>query len=63
MENKVVRLIAMLDKNDPGSYRLVVTALTDMAMLGTAPASSRIDRSLPKEEQGFSERKESFIAP
>ena len=42
-EGKVARLLAMVcnDATDPEAYDIALKALTRLAILGTAPASSR----------------------
>jgi hypothetical protein len=68
----VARLLAMVctDETDPMSYELVLAKLTRMAILGTRPRGcdpkSAINwtyKSNLDDDDDFSARKESFIAP
>jgi len=62
VEEDVSRLLAMLDPTcDPETYVFVRDKLTRMVIISVAPPSCQ--RKDHKDDDSFSARKESFIAP
>ena len=68
VRENVARLLAQVcnDQTDPDAYEFVLEKLTQMAILGTKPPGCGPRwsyKSTSTDDDDFSERKESFIAP